>query len=193
MRLAYWRCPLTSERWAWVPGYEGHYEVSSQGRVRSVERTVMRKHNKTERLVSFTYRAQPMRAWIAKATGYPMVTLRREGIKKQLSVHVALLEAFVGPRPPAHVACHFNGDPRDNRVENLRWDTQAANVADTKRHGREIHGEAHRWAKLTETDVRTIRARLATGEQCSVIGPRYGITPEAVSAIKTGKNWAWLQ
>jgi hypothetical protein len=42
---------------------------------------------------------------------------------------------FVGPAPEGMEGCHYNGDPTDNRLENLRWDTRKANVADAIRHG----------------------------------------------------------
>ena len=48
---------------------------------------------------------------------------------------VGLLEAFVGPCPSGQEACHANDDPRDNRLENLRWDTRSANALDSVRNG----------------------------------------------------------
>ncbi len=50
-------------------------------------------------------------------------------------VHRLVLEAFVGPCPPGMVACHYDGNSANNAVSNLRWDTQAGNIADKKRHG----------------------------------------------------------
>ncbi|MDP7729539.1 HNH endonuclease [Mycobacterium sp. TY813] len=54
-------------------------------------------------------------------------------------MHHLVLEAFVGPRPPGLEGCHGNGDPADNSVANLRWDTRSANVFDSVRHGTHNH------------------------------------------------------
>lgn len=48
-----------------------------------------------------------------------------------------ILEAFVGPRPPGLEACHNDGNPLNNRLGNLRWDTHESNMEDLRRHNRE--------------------------------------------------------
>jgi hypothetical protein len=65
-----------------------------------------------------------------------MVSLSRgaRGTTKTRLVHHLVLEAFVGPRPDGQVGCHFDDDPRNNRVENLRWDTSSANALDRVRN-----------------------------------------------------------
>jgi hypothetical protein len=70
-------------------------------------------------------------------TGYHYVALsRREpAMVKVFFVHALVLAHFVGPRPPKADCCHANGNPIDNRLQNLRWDTRKANVADAMRHG----------------------------------------------------------
>jgi hypothetical protein len=67
----------------------------------------------------------------ARKPDYPVVTL---GGGKSARVHNLVLEAFCGPRPEGYVACHNNGDPHDNRVENLRWDTYSSNNRDLVKH-----------------------------------------------------------
>lgn len=52
-------------------------------------------------------------------------------------VHTAVLLAFVGERPEGLEACHNNGIPSDNRLENLRWDTRSSNRRDTILHGKD--------------------------------------------------------
>jgi hypothetical protein len=69
---------------------------------------------------------------------------------------------FRGPCPPGMEACHNNGDPTDNRLCNLRWDTHANNEADKIRHGTyfiraRLKGERNGNSKLTEEEVRLIR------------------------------------
>ena len=68
--------------------------------------------------------------------GYHVVVLGKVHVK----VHRLVLETFVGPCPDGMECLHINGDPGDNRVENLRWGTHAENMQDSLAHG------THRWA-----------------------------------------------
>ncbi|WP_082971209.1 HNH endonuclease signature motif containing protein [Mycobacterium sp. 852002-51971_SCH5477799-a] len=58
------------------------------------------------------------------------------GRKETRRVHRLVLEAFVGPAPSGTFGCHLDGDPANNRLNNLRWDTQANNLRDVVSHGR---------------------------------------------------------
>lgn len=121
---------MTGEQWRPVPGYEGYYEASDLGRVRSVWRT-----------------ARNGRRWpstiLKPAThpnGHQQVVLSRANSKRTRWVHRLVLTAFVGPAPDSTVACHSDGNPANNRLENLRWDTRSENELDKVRHG--THHEA---------------------------------------------------
>jgi hypothetical protein len=72
---------------------------------------------------------------LSNRSGYRYVHVAKDGKKKNPPVHVLVLEAFVGPRPDGTVAGHNDGNPSNNRVENLRWDSRANNGLDTVRHG----------------------------------------------------------
>lgn len=119
----------TPEHWLPIPGYEGHYEVSDHGRVRSLARMVeqpeKRSYLRRERILKQT----------AGRRGYMRVTLFREGVGMARPVHQLVLEAFVGPCPEGMEACHWNDVPDNNHVSNLRWDTPSANMRDKVRNG----------------------------------------------------------
>jgi len=89
-------------------------------------------------------------------------------------------------------ACHNNGDPGDNRLENLRWDTYSANALDKRKHGTVVRGSKAVHAKLHPEDVHDIRRRLAEGESLSSIGRLYDVSHVAVRLIRDRVNWAWL-
>lgn len=128
----------TQEEWRPVVGYEGYYEVSNLGCVRSVARRIPASRGTG-------YRCLPevvLRQGIHQG-GYKMVSLCVHGKKRNQNVHQLVLAAFRGPRPDGLVACHNDGDPANARLDNLRWDTQSNNLRDSVRHG------THPWANRT--------------------------------------------
>ena len=119
------------EVWKPVPGYEGHYSVSSLGRVRSESRTITNKNGHRRRIPEIIL--TPEKIWIG---GHLRVELSKNSKHKKRYVHRLVLETFVGEAPPGTQACHWNDDPEDNRLENLRWGTLSENTLDKVRNGR---------------------------------------------------------
>jgi len=116
---------MKQERWLPIAGYEEQYEVSDLGRIRSLARLDARGRSLRERELS------PRKT----TRDHLSVALYRDGIRRDLQVHHLVLEAFIGPRPDGMEGCHWNDDPSDNRLDNLRWDTRRANVLDSVRNG----------------------------------------------------------
>jgi hypothetical protein len=164
--------PSSVEVWKPVVGYEGLYEVSDQGRVRSL-RTGMIMSNSPH-----------------KSLGYVLYKLSANGRRKDWYGHALVLSAFVGPRPTGSECRHLNGIRNDNRLLNLAWGTSAENDEDRRAHGTLPQGEAHANAKLSELDVKLIRA--SYGTQAS-IAKKYNVSQSLVSMIKSGARWAHLQ
>lgn len=154
-----------AEEWRAVVGYEGHYEVSSCGRVRS----------KTGRPV------QPR----PRGEGYRAVSLSKNGEVRDRLVQHLVLEAFVGPASSDEEARHANGDRSDNRTENLSWGTHEQNMADAARHG-----TAGAWMKaratLTIEQVAEVRRRRASGEKLDDIAAAVGSNRKQISAVARG-------
>lgn len=123
-----------SEHWRPVVNWEGFYEVSNKGRIRTVARhiTVPR----TGR--SWWKPSQLRKPFRSSAVGYLSVNLRADGRTQMKRIHVAVLEAFIGPRPAGMVGCHNDGNRDNNMPSNLRWDTPAANITDLVRHGTHV-------------------------------------------------------
>lgn len=175
-------CHAYEERWLAVAGYP-KYEVSTFGRVRGVPRRVVAGHGWRE-AGGKLLRPQP------DAAGYPKVALRGEGKITLAYVHRLVLEAFVGPCPPGMEARHRDGNPANNRADNLCWGTHAENIADRRRHGTAPLGERSGTAKLTEAKVREIKQRLAAGASQHPLAREFGISRSLIQAIKAGKVWA---
>ena len=119
--------PTHNEVWRPVRGHEATYEVSNHGRVRSVDRTITDKHGNRRRHSGRVLKLA------TSPTGHLKVNLGLDNPAKL--VHRIVLEAFVGPAPEKHECCHRDGNPANNHLENLRWDTRAENNFDRVRHG----------------------------------------------------------
>ena len=119
----------TGERWKPVNGYEGIYEVSNHGRVRSLDRTVTRSDGQVHQLKGKVLRTRP------KQNGYPFVHLCTPGKSQMRTVHSLVAEAFIAARPEGMEVCHNDGDPTNNHVDNLRYGTRSDNMLDKVRHG----------------------------------------------------------
>lgn len=123
----------TSEEWRDIPGHEGAYEVSDCGRVRSLDRIITTKAG-----VRKQYQGRVL-ALNVSPSGHLNVRLGRLGRAKTLRVHRLVLEAFVGPALEGQECCHNDGDPANNNLGNLRWDTKSENALDSVRHGTHHH------------------------------------------------------
>lgn len=116
-----------SERWLPIPGYERLYEVSDQGRVRSI---LGRGKWPSGRILS----AQ------VHPSGHKSVKLCEGGNSRRRFVHRLVLFAFVGPPAADQEALHCDGNAGNNNLDNLRWGTRSENLHDRVRHG--VHHEA---------------------------------------------------
>ena len=116
------------ERWLPVVGFDG-YEISDFGDARSVDRWITFSDGRQR-----FYRGQPLIVMVQKKTGYRYINVRRLG---RFFIHVAMLEAFVGPRPTGAEARHLDDDPAHNLLPNLAWGTRSQNQRDRVLNGRD--------------------------------------------------------
>jgi hypothetical protein len=101
--------------------------------------------------------------------------------------HVLVCETFHGERSsPGHEVAHKDGDPGNNRAENLRWSTHAENVADILRHGR-------RQSPLTVDDVEVIRSTYASSARSAsdraALAEQYGLSVSGVEGVLYRRSW----
>ena len=98
-------------------------------------------------------------------------------------VHRFVLFAFVGPCPEGMECCHGEGGPANNNLTNLRWDTDAANIADTIRLGR--------YGRVTkEEQVRAIRDDHAKGvAPLKLLALKHGVSQKVASQIVRRRTW----
>lgn len=114
------------EVWAPVSGHPFN-EASTLGRIRSLPHVAACSNGRNSR-----YPGRVLRPY-AKESGHLYVTLLSPRLRRM--VHQLVLETFVGPAPEGMEACHNDGNPANNWVSNLRWDTHSGNMMDRRRHG----------------------------------------------------------
>src|SRR5699024_5494412 len=118
------------ENWKPVVGYEGLYEVSDWGNVRSLARTVTRSDGRVR-----PFPSKVLSQGFSGERERPLVALCKNGKQTTKWVHRLVAEAFLGPAPDGMEACHRNDDCQDNRPENLYWGTRSDNLNDMVANG----------------------------------------------------------
>lgn len=121
--------------------------------------------------------------------GHLRVELYENGKPRKFLVHRLVLDAFCGPCPVGLECCHRDGNPKNNRIDNLRWDTAVANWRDKRLHGRATVGMRQSQAKLTDSDVVLIRKIRADGKLLKTIAEMFDVSIATIGRITTGKNW----
>lgn len=120
-----------AEQWLPIPGYEGLYEVSDHGNVRSLDRVTTDVGGARTR----RFRGKLLPGYVLPV-GYRAFQLSaRDKIKSLQYAHRLVLLEFVGPAPKGTEGCHHDGDSLNNHISNLRWGTRQDNVQDSIRHG----------------------------------------------------------
>lgn len=157
------------EQWLDIIGFEGIYQVSNFGNVRSTKTNQIKKQT------------------ITKGDNRPYVGLWKNNKVKICRPHKLVMEAFVSIRPKGMECCHNDGNPQNNHLSNLRWDTPKNNHADKIKHGTTNRGEKCGTAKLTLEQVRAIRK---DNRLQRIIAADYGVKDNTISRIKSGKRWA---
>lgn len=169
----------TREVWLPVLQYEGIYEVSNLGRVRRDMGTTASRNTWPGRLL------QPV-----QSNEYWIVSLSKDGAVKNHALHRLVLSSFCGAEPfDGAQACHNDGDPNNNALSNLRWDSALGNQADVDRHGNRCRGEDVFGARLTERDVVAIRELIAAGLRNRPIAERYGVSISTIHLIRHERIW----
>lgn len=170
-----------AEAWKPVIGYEGFYEVSSEGRVRGLSRKIP--HG-----LGDAFRHVKGKVLAAKPGnhGYPSVMLSREGKKKLCTVHRLVMHAFVGSCPDGFEVAHSDGNRLNCRLQNLRYATRKENVADSIAHGTAPIGFNNGAAKLTPKQVKEIRQSNRTLRE---IANDYSISPVTAWNAKVGRTY----
>jgi len=169
---------MAAENWRSVPGYEGLYEVSDLGRIRSLDRMV-RCCSKEYFRKGRVLKPQPQKS------GHLHVMFCRDGVKDQQMVHSVVAAAFLGPRPEGLEVRHLDGVAANNRSGNLRYGTHQQNCVDAYDHGnRKTGSNSH--LSTRNFDLRELKD-LKGKVTSQVAADRFGLCREYVSQIWRGE------
>lgn len=156
-----------------IKGYEGLYSVDELGNVYSYPKKTRKGIRKLNPVL--------------QRTGYLMLDLVKDKIRKKKLVHRAVAEAFIPNPNNKEQVNHINGNKQDNRVLNLEWSTRSENQLHSIKIGiRSTIGEKNSQSKLSSKNVLDI---LNDDRMNKDIAKEYNISPITVSNIKTGYSW----
>lgn len=165
------------EIWKDIHGYEGRYQASNLGRVKSLERKVPSKAGYR------TVQQKILKQHIRDKGGHLGCSLGQGS--NNMCVHRAVALAFLGPIPDGMEVLHNNGIPTDNRPENLRYGTRSENILDVFYQGKP-------WKKLTIDDVQAIRFGISSGHSYSELSWQFDVCTATIKDIASGRRYSWL-
>lgn len=158
------------ETWKPVVGYEGRYEVSDMGKVKSLKQGKILKgevvHN-----------------------GYLRVGLCKNNKSKWHRVHRLVLLSFVGECPEDCEGCHLDGNRKNNHIDNLKWVTRKENQSHRESHGTTCRGENNVMSKLQAEDISIIRGASKYGIEQKTLAGFFGVSQSAISLVMRRKSW----
>lgn len=167
-----------SERWQDIPGYEGLYQCSTFGNIRSIDRQVPYRGGPKTRIA----KGQLLSPYVSHR-GYALVVLCHDGKRHVKELHTLIAATFLGPRPDRHHTHHLNGDKLNNRPANLKY------LPSHQHHAHHHRGEGCHKARLTDEQVNEIRQLLSNGVFQKDIAKQYGVSRSTIGEINRGKTW----
>lgn len=173
------------EVWENIVGYEGFYQVSNLGRVKSLERIARNRHG---------YR--PIRERILRTSDkgdYPIVGLHSSNGGVTFPVHRLVAQAFIPNPENKPCVNHIDGSRNNNIVSNLEWCTYSENNQHAFDLGLSSKGSSHCRAKLSDEQVLQISSLLDDQKHTQVeISRMFNVIPQIIYDIRSGNTWSHL-
>lgn len=174
---------MNKEVWVDIPDYEGHYQVSHLGRVRSLDRIATHKNGAQH------FKEGQIQKLQDNGNGRLYKQLKRDGTHRNYYISRLVMLAFVGERPKGFAICHNDGDIKNNRLDNLRYDTYLENNIDQFRHDPNgLRGT------LPLKEVLKIRKRLDSDTTVTTreLANQYNVEIYVIQYIRSRNTYSWL-
>lgn len=170
-----------SEIWKDIPNYEGIYQISNKGRVKSILKNgVGRK--KRDYILSNCLRADGKME-------YPSVRLCINGKPKKNYIHRLMASAFIPNPENKPIINHKDGNKSNNSLDNLEWCDYSHNINHAYQNNLRAVGESHHKAKFTNKDVLQIRADFANGINRKEIMNKFNLSQNQYARIVYKRTW----
>lgn len=177
---------LVMEEWKDVEGFEGYYQVSSHGRIKSLRRNHRMSNNRIEydRSCGGAIRKQGV-----LALGYMCIGTCKNSIKNTYLVHRMVSIAFIPNPDNKPCVNHIDGNKTNNHVSNLEWCTYAENTNHAIKKGlmNYARGEKIYQSRLNEFQVRVIRKTSDLTHK--ELGEVFNISRSIITRIKNRDSW----
>lgn len=170
--------------WKSVKNYEGYYEVSDTGLLRSVRRLITRSNGR-----SYYAPSVVLKTFISKTANYQMVQLSKHNIPKKFMVHRLVAQAFLELDINSDMEVnHIDGNRYNNCVTNLEVITHQQNIDHSIRMGlKNDYGEKSSNAKLTNQQAKEIREAWKQGMMQKDLAKKYGVSKQTICRIVNNK------
>lgn len=178
------------EIWKPIKGYEGVYEVSNFGRIKSLEREIYRGKDYAKRV-----QKEKILKQVVNKDSYHRVSLNKNSKSKMFAVSRLVAEAFIPNPENKPEVNHIDANRFNNKVENLEWVTAEENLNHARENGllNKMQGEKSWCSKLKESDVKEIRRLHASGKHNQKeLSRLFGVHHSNVNLIVKNKSWSWL-
>lgn len=163
------------EEWKQIKGYEGFYEISNLGRVKSVIRKPIRSRNRP------STKKENILKWRLNSDGYPVVTLVVNRVYKQFLVHRLIAEHFIVNTNNYKVVNHKDGNKENCSISNLEWTTSSLN----QKHAYETGLKKRKLNSEQKVEILKLRQQGLTYYQ---IADKYNVSYQLIARICTTKN-----
>jgi len=171
---------MCKEIWKDIPNYEGLYQASSYGQIKSL---INNRNNYREKILRQT----------KDKDGYFKVILSKNKHPKSFRVHRLIYETFNTYIPFNMVCRHMDGNNQNNCIENLAIGTVSDNEKDKIKHGTHNKGSRNGRSKINNLIVRIIRHLIKYDMSEEYIGKIFGVSHSIISMIKLNKIWTHVK
>lgn len=187
---------VSLEVWKDIKGYEGIYQVSNMGKIRSLTRVVIDKNGIQKNIKGKTLKLS------TTTQGYKAVVFKKDGKNKNFRVHRLVAQAFIKNYESKPYVNHIDGNKKNNKASNLEWCTNSENMKHAFAIGLKVpsnpnkngkrQGSLHSLSKLSDIEVMEIRRKYKDGASLSLLSEDFHVTKENVSSIVRGDTWKHL-